>query len=105
MYFRINNESVELVEPDDVRSFHAVRPVELAQGELAEIVRRQDLGEVLPDGAHLMVPLETVRRMAAGRVGPGWQQDFESMIAYAGRKGWLSDDGTRVRAHLETEQV
>ena len=105
MYIRINSESVELVEPDDLRSFHAVRPTELGQGELAEIVRQEDLGEVLPDGDHLMVPLETVRRMAAGRVGPAWEQDFDSMIAYAARKGWLSDDGTRVRAHLETERI
>ena len=71
MYFRINSESVELVEPDDVTSFHAVRPAGLGHGELAEIVRRKDLGEILPDGAHLMVPLETVRRMAAGPGRPG----------------------------------
>jgi hypothetical protein len=105
LYFRISSESVELVAPDDVTSFHAVRSPELGQGELADIVRQADLGEVLPDGNHLMVPLATVRRMAAGRVGTDWEQDFGSMIAYAERKGWLSDDGTRVRAHLETEQV
>lgn len=105
MHFRISSESVELIEPDDVTSFRAVRPAGLGQDQLAEIVRQEDLGEVLPGGGHLMVPLETVRRMAAGRVGPGWNQDFDSMIAYAERKGWLSDDGTRVRAHLETEQA
>lgn len=104
MYFRISNTSVELVDPDDVTAFHAVRPVGLGQDELVEVARKNDLGEVLPDGSHLMVPLGTVRRMATGRVGPGWERDFESMIAYAARKGWLSDDGTRVRAHVETEQ-
>jgi len=105
LYIRINSESVELVEPDDLRSFHAVRPTELGQGELAEIVRKEDLGAILPDAAHLMVPLDTVRRMAVGRVGPDWEPNFDQMIAYAARKGWLSEDGTRVRAHLETEQV
>jgi len=105
LYFRISSESVELVEPDDVTSFHAVRAAELEQGELAEIVRKEDLGEVLSDGDHLMVPLETVRRMAAGRVAPGWEPKFDQMIAYAAGKGWLSDDGTRVRAHLETSRV
>jgi hypothetical protein len=68
-------------------------------------VRKDDLGEVLPAGGHLMVPLDTVRRMAAGRVGPDWEQKFDTMIDYAARKGWLSEDGTRVRAHLETERV
>ena len=105
MYFRINSQSVELIEPDDVTSFHAVRPAGLGQGELAEIVQKEDLGEILPAGDHLMVPLGTVRRMAAGRVGPDWEQKFDAMIAYAARKGWLSEDGTKVRAHLEAEQV
>jgi len=104
VYFRITSTSVELVDPDDVTSFHAVHPAGLDRAELAEIVRKDDLGEVLPDGGHLMVPLGTVRRMATGRVGPGWESDFDSMIAYAARKGWLSDDGTRVRAHLEPER-
>jgi hypothetical protein len=27
------------------------------------------------------------------------------MVAYAARKGWLSEDGTKVRAHLEAERV
>ena len=105
LYFRISSQSVDLVEPDDVTSFHAVRAAGLSQSELAEIVVKEDLGEVLADGGHLMVPLETVRRMAAGRVAPGWESSFDQMIAYAARKGWLSDDRTRVRAHLETEQI
>jgi len=32
-------------------------------------------------------------------------EGLEQMIAYAERKGWLSEDGTRVRAHLETERA
>jgi len=104
LYFRISSRSVELVEPDDVTSFHAVRPAELGAAELDEVVRQAELGEVLA-GDQLMVPLTTVRRMAAGRVGSDWEQDFDSMIAYAERKGWLSEDGTRVRAHLETERA
>ena len=106
MYFRINSESVELVEPDDLKSFHAVRPVGLAHGELAEIVQkarpgRDPAGRRPSHGAAGDGP----REWLPGRVGPGWQQDFEAMIAYAARKGWLSDDGTQVRAHLEAEQV
>lgn len=47
-----------------------------------------------------MVPIDTIRRLATGRVGPGWPHDFAGMIAYAAGKGWLSDDGTHVRAHV-----
>jgi hypothetical protein len=105
LYFRISSQSVELIEPDDVTSFHAVCPAGLGYGALAEIVQKEDLGEILPAGGHLMVPLGTVRRMAAGRVGPDWEQKFDAMVAYAARKGWLSEDGTKVRAHLEAERV
>ncbi len=104
LYFRISSDSVELAEPSDFTAFYAVCPPGLADGELVDIVRREDLGDLLPGGGHLMVPLETVRRLAAGRVGPDWARDFDSMIAYAAGKGWLSEDGTRVRAHVESEK-
>jgi hypothetical protein len=101
LYFRITGDSAELVDPQDVRSFHAVCPATLGHHELADSVRRADLGELLPGDGHLMVPLDTVRRMAADRVGPGWSDDFAKMISYAASKGWTSEDGTRVRAHIE----
>jgi hypothetical protein len=104
LYFRISSESVELVDPGDVTSFHAVCRAGLGHSELVDIVRRENLGEFLPAGGHLMVPVETVRRLAAGQVGPDWEQNFDAMIDYAARKGWLSEDGARVRAHLDREQ-
>jgi hypothetical protein len=103
LYFRISSDSVELADPSDFTAFYAVCPPRLESSELIDIVRREDLGDVLPGGGHLMVPLETVRRLAAGRVGPNWPRDFDSMIAYAAGKGWVSEDGTRVRAHLKSE--
>jgi hypothetical protein len=45
--------------------------------------------------------VDAVRRLAAGRVGPTWDRDFERMLTYAAGKGWLSNDGTSIRAHLE----
>ena len=103
MYFHISSGSVHLVDPQDVTSFRAVRAADLGAEELAVIVQREGLGEMLPSGDHLMVALDAVRRMAAGRVGPGWERDLDAMVAYAAGKGWLSADGTRVRAHVETD--
>ncbi|GAA4559118.1 hypothetical protein [Pseudonocardia xishanensis] len=101
MYFRITAADVELVDPADVQGFSAVVPADLPPEDLAASVARHELGEVLPGGEHLMIPLETVRRLAEGRVGPDWPADFEKMIAYAASKGWTSADGTAVRAHVE----
>jgi len=101
LYFRITNDSAQLVDPQDVRSFYVQCPEELGHDDLVDSVRRADLGELLPGDSHLMVPLDTIRRMAADQVDPGWSDDFAKMISYAASKGWTSEDGTRVRAHVE----
>jgi hypothetical protein len=103
VYFRITKDSAELVDPQNVRAFHAVCPAALGHDDLAESVRRADLGEVLAGDTHLMVPVDTVRRLAAGRVGPTWENDLAGMLAYATGKGWTDETGTRVRAHIERE--
>lgn len=101
MYFRITADSAELVDPQDVTGFYATCPSTLGHDDLSASIHRADLGELLPDDSHLMVPTDTIRRMAAGRVGPSWPDDFRKMIEYAASKGWTDDDGTRVRAHVE----
>jgi hypothetical protein len=101
LHFHITADRTELVDPQDVRSFSAACASELTHDELAERVRHDGLGELLPGDTHLMVPVETVRRMAEGRVGPGWAADLAGMVEYAAGKGWTDRDGTRVRAHIE----
>ena len=52
--------------------------------------------ELLDDGEHIMVRIDAVRRLAESRVGPDWEADFAGMLAYAQRKGWVSEDGSGV---------
>jgi hypothetical protein len=101
LHFHITADRTELVDPQDVRSFSAVRAPELTHDQLAERVRDDGLGELLPGDTHLMVPVETVRRLAEGQVGPGWGADLAAMVEYAAGRGWTDRDGTRVRAHIE----
>jgi hypothetical protein len=101
MYFRITPGDVELVDPADVRAFHVTAPAGLSAEQLADTVRCTGLGEVTDDGDHVLVRVDTVRGLAAGRVGPGWEDDLAGMLGYARGKGWLSDDGESVRAHVE----
>lgn len=100
MYFLISADAVELVDPQDVTAFSVRCPPDLSDGDLAASAERAGLGEVLGSG-HVLVPVATIRRMAGDRVGPGWDDDLAGMLAYAARKGWTSEDGTRVRAHIE----
>ena len=51
--------------------------------------------------ARPLVAVDAVRRLAAGSVGATWEDDFAAMLDYARSKGWLSDDGASIRAHVE----
>lgn len=100
VYFRITQDTAELVDPGDVTAFHVVCPPGLDGDELAARLRDAGIGELLPDG-HVLVPVDAIRRHAAGNVGADWEQDLAGMIAYAVRKGWTDETGTRLRAHVE----
>jgi hypothetical protein len=100
VYFRLTADHVELVDPQDMTAFHVVCPPGLDGDELAGRVRDAGLGELLPDD-HVMVPVDAVRRYAGGDVGPDWEQELAGMLAYATRKGWTDESGTRIRAHIE----
>ena len=105
MYFRVTEGSVDLVDPEDVTAFHVECPPDLPAAALAAKVRDSGLGEVLPGDDDVLIEVDAVRRLAAGRVGPAWESAFAGMLAYAGRKGWLDESGTRVQAHVERTEA
>ena len=100
MYVEVTESDARLVEPEVFSAFHVVRPTGTTPAEFAAALDAHRVGG--PDGDDVLVRVDTVRALAAGRVGPGWEDDFAGMLAYAGRKGWLSPDGSTVRAHVET---
>jgi hypothetical protein len=53
------------------------------------------------EGDHAWIEIDALKAAAAGRVPDGWIAEFEEMIAFAESRGWLSDDRTKVRAHVE----
>jgi hypothetical protein len=65
-------------------------------------LRAADAGWVEGDVA--FVTVAALRRLAvdAGVASPEWDAGFAKMLAYAASKGWLSDDGTAVQAHIES---
>ncbi len=101
MYLDITHDDVTLKQPDRTTDLYASYTERLTGDKLAAVLAEHDAGELLPDGNHVMIPVATLRRLAAGRVPEGWDADFDTMIDYARGKGWLSEDGEAVRAHLE----
>jgi hypothetical protein len=90
---------VQLVEPTDCRRFDVtVR----GSGDL-EALDRALLGAAVGriDAGEALVEVTAVRALASGYVDERWEEDFTAMLDLARGKGWLTDDGHAIRAHVE----
>ena len=86
----------KLLEPDRVDRLHAV-----CHGDPKEM-HYDDFVQEGPDWEHVWVDIALLRTNALAQVDdPGFPAQFDGMIAYATKQGWLNALGTRVRAHLE----
>jgi hypothetical protein len=92
--------TVALVDPADCGRFPVAVRGGGDAGTLDRALRSNEVGSVDGDG-EAMVRVEAVRRLATGAVGETWEADFAAMLEYARSKGWLSDDGSSIRAHVE----
>lgn len=104
MYLAITRDGVALHQPERTNDLYASYRQRMNAGQLSAALAEHDAGELIDGGAHVMVPVATLRRLAAGRVPEGWDADFDAMLTKARERGWLSDDGETVRAHLERER-
>lgn len=104
MYLDISNDGVTLRQPEVVTDLYASYKQRLTPERLAAVLAEHDAGELLPDRNHVLIPVATLRRLAAGRVPEGWEADFAGMLEHARTQGWLDEQGEAVRAHLERER-
>jgi hypothetical protein len=104
VYLAIASDGVDLEQPEVVTDLYASYWERLGPDTIRKVLAEHDAGELLPDLNHVMIPVATLRRLAAGRVPEGWESDLEGMLAHAREKGWLNEAGDAVRAHLERER-
>ena len=100
MQVRVSPGSVALDEPDDCSSFKLLLAKE-ARANLPALLHTASAGKL--DHEDVLVSVDWIRSECTGRIGMGWNYRFANMLVYAAGKGWLSDDGTHVRAHIETD--
>jgi hypothetical protein len=67
-------------------------------GDEAAAAAISDAGLGTVDGDHAWLDAGALR--AAGDGSQAWVTAFDAMLAYAAGKGWTSEDGARVRAHI-----
>ena len=89
--------AVALTDPGDCTRFHVAVHGQGGRGRVDALLRSSGVGSV--DGDEAVIGVEAVRTMA-GRRDPGWEADFGAMLEFAKTKGWLTDDGAGIRAHI-----
>jgi hypothetical protein len=90
--------AVTLEDPADCGRFHVAAAGGSDLTRIGLAVGRPDADD------HVWVSIDRVRELAAGAVDDSWAGAFAAMLAYAETKGWLSDDGGALRAHVEWVQ-
>jgi hypothetical protein len=90
---------VTLEEPDDCTRFHLAVAGGRDPARLFGALVDAAAGRL--EGDHALITVDSVRRMAAGRVGEDWDERFERMLTYARGKGWLDETGNAIQAHIE----
>ena len=91
--------TVTLEEPEDTKRFHVAVTGGTDWGLVFGAMVDAAAGRL--EGEDAYVTLDAVRRMAAGRVGPTWDEDLSKMIEFAKSKGWFDESGHAIRAHVE----
>jgi hypothetical protein len=89
---------VALAEPDDCTRFDVTVSGTGDDGDLDRVL--VDAGVGRTDDQEALVTVAAVRRLAAGAVDDGWDGHFETMLDFARGRGWLTDDGESIRAHV-----
>ena len=93
---------VSLDEPDDTSRFHvAVQGGSRGADEALVFGALVDAAAGRLEGDDAWITVDAVRRMAAGRVGPSWDDELARMLDYARGQGWLDEQAHAIRAHVE----
>jgi hypothetical protein len=94
----LDDAILTLREPSTFTAFH----VAVAGGDVDD---ERLAGVLAPHGRldddHAWIDVDAVVTLAGDAVDEAWRQGFDAMVAYARDKGFLSHDGTAIRAHLQ----
>lgn len=100
MFVEVSAAGRGIAEADDLRRLE-VRAGAIDGAALAAAL--DGLGTVADDGDHVWLGIDALRSEAAATIDGDretWAAEYDAMIAYAADHGWVTDDGTAVRAHL-----
>ena len=88
-----------VVHIDDLTSLHLALG-QVTDDEAAEVLERSGLGR-LQDADTAFLDVAALHAASAPRAtAEGWQTQWDTMLATARSKGWLSEDGASLQVHV-----
>lgn len=99
MIVRVRPSGVELADSQDLSHFHVDAAEEVA--DVGAVLEAGGFGTVDRSSGEALIDVGAIRRAVDGEVPASWEDSFTAILAYAASKGWLTDDGTAIRAHIE----
>lgn len=102
MIVHLTAAAATVLDADDCTRLHV--STDLLDTEIGEALRVTGTGRIAADNTALLA-LDVLRtRAQAAASASNWAERWDGMVAYAARKGWLTEDGTAVQAHIETSR-
>lgn len=99
MHISIDSQrKIELTEAADFTAFD-IQAVDPSAEAVLGVLDAE--GRPAPESDHVFVTIEAIRRLAGAEVDDAWEAEFVAMLAYAGSKGWLDEEQTAIKAHIE----
>jgi len=98
MILDISETAATLTEPDDCGRFHVRVPADLTVDAVDNVLAQSAAGHRI--GTDQVAVNIRWLRSSAHDVAPDWADRFDKMLAFAGTKGWLTDNGAGVYGHV-----
>lgn len=101
MYVRVGADEHELVDPWELKSLSVKSNLRLE--DLAEVLQKTDLGSVSEDSEHVWLDVVTLSEQIPEADRSRWMESFGKVLDFAEQHGWVRNNRSQVRAHIEGE--
>jgi hypothetical protein len=99
MYVEVRGDRADVRDADNCRALD-IRVRRADRPHVDQALRAAGLGS-WDGGTEAELTVAGLHAAASGgQIGSDWQHRWDDMVAYAAAKGWLTADGSGVRAHL-----
>lgn len=95
---RADDSEVVLLHAENFKDFS----VRLIGPGAAAALAATGTGRLIND-SEAYVSVAAVRRLASREADETWNEGFASMLRYAQSHGWMTEDGSEVKAHIEPD--